>query len=57
MATDVVKLSKAKTVEGSDGKIEVKDGKVKVDNATVVKTDIASKNGVIHVIDSVILPK
>jgi uncharacterized surface protein with fasciclin (FAS1) repeats len=57
MAADVVKLSKAKTVEGSEVKIEVKDGKVKVDNATVVKTDIASKNGVIHVIDSVILPK
>jgi uncharacterized surface protein with fasciclin (FAS1) repeats len=57
MAADVVKLSKAKTVEGSEVKIEVKDGKVKVDNATVVKTNIASKNGVIHVIDSVILPK
>jgi uncharacterized surface protein with fasciclin (FAS1) repeats len=57
MAADVVKLSKAKTVQGSEVKIKVKDGKVMVDNAQVVKTDIASKNGVIHVIDSVILPK
>jgi uncharacterized surface protein with fasciclin (FAS1) repeats len=38
-------------------KITVKDGKVKVDDANVVKTDIATSNGVIHVIDSVILPK
>lgn len=57
MAADVVKLSKAKTVQGSYVKIKVKDGKVMVDNATVVKTDIVSKNGVIHVIDTVILPK
>ena len=57
MAADVVKLSKAKTVQGSEVRIKVKDGKVMVDNAKVVKTDIASKNGVIHVIDSVILPK
>ena len=56
MAADVVKLSRAKTVEGSEVKIEVKDGKVKVDNAMVVKTDIVSNNGVIHVIDAVILP-
>jgi uncharacterized surface protein with fasciclin (FAS1) repeats len=57
MAADVVKLSKAKTVQGSEVKIKVKDGKVMVDNAKVIKTDIVSKNGVIHVIDSVILPK
>jgi uncharacterized surface protein with fasciclin (FAS1) repeats len=57
MAADVVKLSKAKTVQGGEVKIEVKDGKVKVDGANVVKTDIVSKNGVIHVIDAVILPK
>jgi uncharacterized surface protein with fasciclin (FAS1) repeats len=37
-------------------KIQVAEGKVKIDNANVVKTDIVSKNGVIHVIDSVILP-
>ena len=57
MASDVVKLSDAETAQGSKVKIEVKDGTVMVDNAKVVKTDIACKNGVIHVIDNVILPK
>lgn len=57
MAKDVVKLSSAKTVEGSDVAIEVTGGTVTVDNAKVLKTDINSKNGVIHVIDAVILPK
>lgn len=56
LAADVVKLSSAKTVEGSEVKITVADGKVKVNDANVVKTDIATSNGVIHVIDSVILP-
>jgi len=56
LAADVVKLSAAKTVEGSEAKIRVSDGKVMVDDATVVATDIKAKNGVIHVIDSVILP-
>ncbi len=55
-AADVVNLSSAKTVEGSKVKIAVADGKVKVGGANVVKTDIAASNGVIHVIDSVILP-
>ncbi len=55
-AADVVKLSSAKTVEGSEVKITVADGKVKVDGANVVKTDITTSNGVIHVIDAVILP-
>ncbi len=57
LAADVLKLSKAKTVQGSEVEIKVNDGKVKVDEANVVKTDIVSKNGVIHVIDSVILPE
>jgi uncharacterized surface protein with fasciclin (FAS1) repeats len=57
MAKDVVKLTEAKTVQGSVAKITVKDGTVKVDNANVVKTDIECTNGVIHVIDTVILPK
>ena len=57
MAKDVVKLSEAKTVQGSAAKIKVKDGNVMVDKAKVVKTDIPCVNGVIHVIDSVILPK
>ncbi len=53
----VVKLKSAKTVQGSEVKIKAKDGKVYVDNAQVVKADIEASNGVIHVIDSVILPK
>lgn len=57
MAKDVVKLKSAKTVQGSSVKINAKGGKVMVDNANVVKTDIATSNGVIHVIDSVILPQ
>lgn len=56
-AADVVKLSEAKTVQGQSVRISVKDGKVKVDDANVTATDIAASNGVIHVIDSVILPK
>lgn len=56
MAADVVKLSGAKTVQGQQVDIKVADGKVTVDGANVVKTDIETSNGVIHVIDSVILP-
>ena len=56
MAADVVKLSEAKTVEGSPVKISAKDGKVKVNEANVVKTDVVASNGVIHVIDAVLLP-
>lgn len=56
MAADVVKLKEAKTVQGKSAKITVKDGKVMVDAANVVKTDIVTSNGVIHVIDQVILP-
>ena len=57
LAKDVVKLNEAKTVQGSEVKIKVVGGKVTVDGAKVVKTDIACNNGVIHVIDKVILPK
>lgn len=57
MAADVVKLSKAKTVNGQEVSIKIVDGKVMVNGATVVATDIDCGNGVIHVIDSVILPK
>lgn len=56
MAADVMKLSSAKTVEGQSIRIS-KSGGVKVDNANVVKTDIVASNGVIHVIDTVILPR
>jgi uncharacterized surface protein with fasciclin (FAS1) repeats len=55
-AADVVKLDTAKTVQGSEVDITVDGGAVKVDGANVVKTDIVAGNGVIHVIDSVILP-
>jgi uncharacterized surface protein with fasciclin (FAS1) repeats len=57
MAADVVKLKAAKTVNGQSVRIMVKGSKVMVDNATVTKTDIETSNGVIHVIDTVILPK
>ena len=56
-AEDVVKLTSAKTVQGNSVSIKVKDGTVYVDNAKVIKTDIKASNGVIHVIDSVILPQ
>ena len=55
MAADVVKLTSAKTVEGQDVKISTMGG-VKVNNANVTMTDIVASNGVIHVIDTVILP-
>ena len=56
LASDVVGLKEAKTVQGGKVKIAVIGDKVKIDDATVVKTDIVTSNGVIHVIDSVILP-
>src|SRR5690349_14207488 len=56
-AADVVKLQSAKAVSGDTITVTVKDGKVHVDNANVTKTDIQASNGVIHVIDAVILPK
>ena len=52
----VVKVSGAKTLNGQQVDVVVKDGQVSIDNAKVVSTDIACSNGVIHVIDSVILP-
>ena len=56
MAADVVKLTEAPTVQGSKAKVKVVDGTVMIDAAKVVKTDIETSNGVIHVIDAVILP-
>ncbi|HEY9639355.1 MAG TPA: fasciclin domain-containing protein [Coleofasciculaceae cyanobacterium] len=55
-AAEVVKLNKATTVEGSDVKIDASSGSVKVNDATVVTPDIEAENGIIHVIDSVLLP-
>jgi len=57
MAQDVVKLHSAKTVEGQDITIKTMNGHVMVDSASVTKTDIVTSNGVIHVIDSVLLPR
>ncbi len=57
LAADVVKLSEAETALGQKVTIKVEDGKVFVDNAQVIVTDIKTTNGVIHVIDAVILPK
>lgn len=57
LAKDVVKLHSAKTMEGQNIAIKTMNGRVMVDNANVTKTDIVTSNGVIHVIDSVLLPK
>ena len=57
MAADVIKLDGAKTVNGQSVTIKVVDGKVQVDNATVTQADIETSNGVIHVIDTVLMPK
>ena len=55
-ASDVVKLTSAKTVNGEPLKIATMGGNVTVNDANVVKTDILCSNGVIHVIDTVLLP-
>ncbi|MCA9016376.1 MAG: fasciclin domain-containing protein [Planctomycetaceae bacterium] len=53
---DVVKLKGAKTLNGQRADIQTQDGKVKVDGASVEAVDIQCSNGIIHVIDTVILP-
>ena len=57
MAKDVLKLHDAKTVNGQDLTVKAQMGSVMVNNANVVKTDILCTNGVIHVIDTVVLPQ
>ena len=57
MAHDVMGLRSAQTVEGQNITIETMNGGVMVNNAHVIKTDIVASNGVIHVIDTVIMPK
>lgn len=54
-ASDVIKLKSAATVQGSDVMIDASDG-VKINDATVVKADIMTSNGIIHVIDTVLMP-
>lgn len=56
-AADVVKLKNAKTVQGQDVKVKAKNGKVMINKSNVIKTDVEASNGVIHVIDSVLMPK
>jgi len=56
LASDV-KTMMAKTVNGQSLDVKVADGSVTVDNAKVIKADVAASNGVIHVIDTVVLPK
>ena len=55
-AAQAMKLTSAKTLNGQELKITSQDGSVFVNNAKVVKADIPASNGVIHVIDTVILP-
>ncbi len=57
MAADVVKMASAKTVQGGSAKVSMMGGGVMIDAAHVTKTDIAASNGVIHVIDTVLMPK
>lgn len=56
LAADVVQLDSATTAQGADIAISVEGDVVKVNDATVIATDVAAQNGVIHVIDSVLLP-
>lgn len=56
MAADVVKLKEAKTVNGAPVAIMVNGDTVMINDATVIKADVDASNGVIHVIDKVILP-
>ena len=56
-AADVIKLSSAKTLNGQSVTIKVVGSKVLINDATVVKADIATTNGTIHVIDTVLMPK
>ena len=55
-AADVVKLSSATTAQGSDVMIDASNG-VKINDATVVKADVMTANGIIHAIDTVLMPK
>ncbi|MEH2179635.1 fasciclin domain-containing protein [Nostoc sp.] len=56
LSTDVVNLDSASTVEGSSIKIDASNGAVKINDATVITPDVEADNGVIHVIDTVLIP-
>jgi uncharacterized surface protein with fasciclin (FAS1) repeats len=57
MAADVIGIKKAETVQGQSLKVKVKKDDVYIDKAKVIATDIETSNGVIHIIDTVIMPK
>jgi len=57
MAADVIEMSEAQTVNGTPLSINVEGDTVMIDEATIIKTDIECSNGVIHVIDSVVIPE
>jgi uncharacterized surface protein with fasciclin (FAS1) repeats len=56
MAADLMRMTSAQTVQGGTLTIAVRDG-VKVNDATVIQADVECTNGVIHIIDSVLMPK
>lgn len=56
-AKDVTKIKKAETLNGQSVMVKVSDGEVMIDQAQVIATDIICSNGVIHVIDAVMIPK
>ena len=57
MASDVAKMTSAKTVQGGSAKVSTMGGTVMIDQSHVTKADIAASNGVIHVVDTVLMPK
>ena len=57
ISEQVVKLDKAETLSGKTLKIKVSDGKVMINNATVTTADVKASNGVIHIIDTVLIPE
>ena len=57
MAADVVKVDSAPTVQGTNVMVKVNDGSVMINNATVIIADVKASNGVIHAIDTVLMPK
>ncbi len=56
-SADIVKVTSAKTAQGQDLAVRVENGRVWIDNAAVARADVMASNGVIHVIDTVLLPK
>ncbi|WP_253452196.1 fasciclin domain-containing protein [Halomonas sp. Y3] len=57
MAADAMGLESAETVQGQEITITTQDGSVMINDATVIQADIEASNGVIHVIDGVLLPE